>query len=150
MGECHRVRSECLRWKKGAAGVCFCLKSNLPWLWLMSLRVERSTALPGLFVPRADGNGGEPCARLRDGVLTEEPWPQHTTTNSLALSTHTHTHTYAGVCFSKVYRYSCYDQCNCHVTSMILRFWHFLMLNLNVASQIEIKAQMLIRCALDT
>lgn len=133
--------SEGLWWKNVPAGVCFCLKSNLPWLWLMSLRVEwqpaaeRSTALPGLFVPRADGKdgGGVPCAWLRDGVLTEEPWPQHTTTNSLAVSTHTHkhshtqtvggrscttTHKYAGACFSKVWSCSCYD----HTDSYILIF----------------------------
>lgn len=94
--------------KKGTGGVCFCLKSNLPWLWLMSLRaewqvavvMERSTALPGLFVPGADGWEGVTCARLRDGVLNEDPWPQHSTTNSFAVSRltciHTHTHTADG------------------------------------------------------
>lgn len=92
--------------KKGTGGVCFCLKSNLPWLWLMSLRaewqvavvMERSTALPGLFVPGADGWEGVTCARLRDGVLKEDPWPQHSTTNSFAVSRltciHTHTHSW--------------------------------------------------------
>lgn len=96
--------SEGLWWKNVPAGVCFCLKSNLPWLWLMSLRVEwqpaaeRSTALPGLFVPRADGKDGGGGSHVLDsgtGCWLKNPDPNTLPPTAwLCQPTHTNTHTH--------------------------------------------------------
>lgn len=95
--ECHRLRSPL--WKNSIAGVCFCLKSNLPWLWLMSLRaewqpaVERSTALPGLFVPRTDGKRGVTvCSTQGRGADWRTLTPTHYHQQLGSINPHIHTH----------------------------------------------------------
>lgn len=86
------------QWMSAVEGVCFCLKSNLPRLWLMSLRVERSTALPGLFVPGADGNGrGTVCSTQGWGADWRTLTPTHYHQQLGSVNPHTHMRVYASL-----------------------------------------------------